>query len=448
MTSCRHRPVRCCSWYVAWLFLLVALPYRTSVKGKNRGHRKNMDDLDAPSGGRVTPPSTGGGARSQFQAAAKGNFEAAKQRAAERAEREREEALRMKEQGLQLAEENKNLAQQNMAMAKDAKAGLQEMRELPPSALAGVAQQNKARMEQQYAANKAMLARNRDAMYEVSGEAQRRMEEVQGVGRQALETAASATIDIARGEFEARCARVAEQEGKLQSLAIEIERREKQLSLLRNRNEPNWPCNCCCFSPVVHHDIVGDIPRLRQSFMHKAYYNWFYTVFLLIANFGVALTMMFLEEKADSGMSDEEKSKSRTGQIQHVVVSGVILSGIIFSFVIWYWPTYKALGTGSSGQFIMAKCGVWIGFFFNVFVCLGPLGYGGCGLFYALHIQKARGGNAMIAAIVLMVLFGIQAVIFIWMFFRIRKFGKEDRASLLKAKSEMMVNEVRSTVGL
>jgi hypothetical protein len=393
-------------------------------------------------------PGGRGAGFNQFRNAAAGNYDVAKQRAAERLAAEKEAAMRAKDQAVHLAHESKDALKQTADLAQDVAENAQD---LPPAALAGVAKENMSRVHGQYAANMATINRNREALAATQAEAQKRMTELQGAGRQALETAVAVTVDIARGEFEARCAKVLEQEGKLAQMAQEIERREKQLSLLRSRGEPNWPCraDCCCCGAWIHHDIAGDIPRGRQGFVKGAYTNWFYTVFLLLANFSMALTLMFLEDRPDNSLGNDEKKSKQSSQIQQLVVSVVMLSGIPFSFIIWYWSSYKAVGTGSSGQYFQAKAGCWIAMFFNVFVVIGPVGYGGCGILYSIfYAQPMKGQNAFIACIVLAVLFGLQIFIFIWMLVRLSRFGKEDKASLAKAKLEYMGSEIRSSIGI
>lgn len=352
-----------------------------------------------------------------------------------------------------VAAENAAMMRANAAAAKQLGSDLQEMSELPAPALQAVAASTAARAEAQYAQNRALVERNRDAALQMKATAEQaaleqaaRAAQAGGAALQRGEQMASVAVDIARGEFEARWEKAVAEENRLRELALEIERREKQVSLLRSATEPNWPAiRCCCIEPVVHHDILGDIPVERQSFMRKAYINYFLTCFMVTLNMALAISMQFIQNEKDEKTQKEKVSNSN--MLQHSVVAIVIMVlGIPFAFVVWYWPTYKALGTGVSSQYLAAWAGLIVAFLFNLLCILGPIGYGGCGIFFAIEVKDTKTPNAFIPVIILALLWIFQEIFYVYMMWRLRRHQLQDRASLAKAKAEMFAGNVRAAV--
>ena len=127
-------------------------------------------------------------------------------------------------------------------------------------------------------------------------------------------------------------------------------------------------------------------------------------------------------------------------------VSVLYLTGIIFAFIVWYWPVYKACGTGSSSQYIMAFIGLTVALIFDLFTAIGPVGYGGTGLIWAMQVSDHKGDDAFIPAIIMACLWILQSLFFIWMLYRLYRFYQSDKASFAKAKSELFASEVKSSV--
>lgn len=355
-----------------------------------------------------------------------------------------------------LALENKQVLEQNAEAARRAAEEMREISQLPPEernrAMAMKALETKAAGEQLYAQNREMLEKNKAAADAVRRDAERAAQEARAkaavLGQQAIvqgAAVAATAVNIARDEFESRCAAVLEKEEKLRLAAMEVEKREKQLSLLLQKAPPNWPRKFCCIEPMVHHDILSDIPPERQSYVRKGYINYYFTCFLLVANFALSLTMLVLKNKKDE--TGATKKTDDDGAIQHLGISVLFLTGIIFSFILWYWPVYKACGTGSSGQYIMGFVGLSVALFFDVFAAIGPVGYGGTGIVWAMQVNKDKGDKAFIPAIIMAVLWILQGVVFAWMIWRLYRYYQEDKASLAKAKAELFSNELRSVVG-
>lgn len=414
-----------------------------------------MSIAPAEGGGAAAEAAAGPTAKSALRSSARATFEAARQKGAQKAAEAKAAAdaqlTAATEKATVLAKENETAIKANVAAAQQFGEDMKEMSALPAPALQSVAASAVARAEAQYAANKAMIDRNREAAMQLKATAEAAAADAKSqavaAGNEALargEHMASVAVDLARGEFEARYQKALEQEGKLKEFALEVERREKQVSLLRSKSEPNWPRKFCCIEPMVHHSILGDIPVERQAFVKKCYVNYYVTIFLLVFNCALALAMQVVPNVTDPTTNQPKKSNSLL--LQHFIVSVVFLLGIVFAFIVWYWPTYKALATGVSSQYLASFVGLLIAFFFDLLCLLGPIGYGGCGLMYALEIQQTKSSNAFIPVLIIALLWIFQALFFLYMAWRVRRHYRQDKASLAKAKAEMFASEVRSAL--
>jgi hypothetical protein len=248
---------------------------------------------------------------------------------------------------------------------------------------------------------------------------------------------AVATADVARTQFEQRWNDVLAQEHNLAAEAAKLDKYERQLLALTNRNAPNFPPQCCCIEPLVYHDIKKEIGAERQSFVKWGFHNYWLTVFMLVYNCGVAVSMMVIKNK------DGQKAPALES---HLAISIIMLLGIPLAFVLWYWPVYKACALGSSGQHIMSYIGIVVAIIFNVIVTVGPVGFGGCGLLFGLKMQDAKGANAFYPCLANAIVFGAQTAYFMWMFWRMKcVYGVEDKASLASANAEMARDSVLSS---
>lgn len=253
--------------------------------------------------------------------------------------------------------------------------------------------------------------------------------------------------DIARKELERRWRAAQEEEDKLRITAMNIERMEKQLAMVRGRDTPNFPPSICCIRPLVHHDINGDIPLERQRFVRTAWYNFIITVILLIANAVIAIVNAVMPDKVGVTTDDVSQIDQDTYKI-HFVLSIVYLLGIVFAFIVWYWPLYKACATGNSLSYVLAFLGLGIAFGFSVLSSVGLLGYGGCGFLYAYFTQSLKGEALFIVTIVMAAMWVVQAVVFVAFIFFLRGWYKEDKASLASAKSQFTRGAARTAVTL
>nr|GLL44504.1 secretory carrier-associated membrane protein 4-like [Ipomoea trifida] len=107
-------------------------------------------------------------------------------------------------------------------------------------------------------------------------------------------------------------------------------------------SDKNWPP----FFPIIHHDIVNEIPAQSQKMQYLAFASWLGIVLCLVYNI-VAVTVCWIK-----------------GEGVKIFLLSVIyaLMGCPLSYVLWYRPLYNAMRTDSALKF---------GWFF---------------LFYLLHI--------------------------------------------------------------
>jgi len=291
-------------------------------------------------------------------------------------------------------------------------------------------------MEAQRARGEALYAANKESIDRAQQQAQIARAQAQEMSARAMDHGmhmASGGGDIARQQFEDRWNRVLEAERELTIEAAQLQRFEQRLLMMMRNDEPNFP-KCCCIDPIVFHDILADITAERQSFVRGAYTNWYLTIVLLIYNVSLALAFLFVENAG--GQTAHESMEAHLG-----IAAVFLVFGVPLSFMLWYWPLYKACGTGASGQHIMAYIGLFIAFLFDVIVAVGPIGFGGCGMLFAFEIKntKKNGEKAYIAPLVNAILFIIQACYFVYLFWKMKcVYGPEDKASIAKANAEMM----------
>lgn len=303
-------------------------------------------------------------------------------------------------------------------------------------ALQGVAKSARDRAEVLRAKGTAVAESNVAALRATAAQAEADAVEMAARAERHASQVATAAVDVARQQFEARWQAVQEQERQLAMEAAKLEKYERQLLALTKNDEPNFPRKCCCIDPIVYHNILAEVPSERQSFVRTAYSNYYFTIVLLIYNFAIALTMMFVDD-------DPTKAAATVDLAPHMGVAVLILFGIILAFVLWYWPTYKACATGSAGQHIMSRIGIIVAFLFNLVMTLGPIGFGGCGLLYGMYIKKVKGDNAFYPPLINALLWGLQGLYYLFMLWRMWcVYGKEDRATLARAQTEMAVGGV------
>lgn len=291
-------------------------------------------------------------------------------------------------------------------------------------------QQMQALQQQQQQQAKDLLAQQQAA--------QVTQQQAQAAQQQLAQTAGTIG-NIGRQQFEQRWAAVVEQERQLKTEAAQLDKYERQLLSLMRNDEPNFPRKCCCISPIVFHDIQADITAERQSFVKSAYVNWWLTCTLLLFNFVCSLTFLILPDKGDPN----------DAMPAHLVVSIIFaLFGIPLSFVLWYWPLYKACGTGSSSQHVMSYIGLTIAIMFNIFASVGAVGLGSCGMLFIFHARNEKETHGgYIAPLVYTIILILQTVFFTFLLYRMKcVYGPLDKTSIAKANAEIAQKGVMSAL--
>lgn len=232
---------------------------------------------------------------------------------------------------------------------------------------------------------------------------------------------------VARSEFNSRWNAAVAREAKWTARDLEVEQLEKQLSIYHSNRAPNWPRKfLLCVRPMVHHNIAEEILVPRQKLVHVAYVNYIATIFLLVANTLIVLSL--------STLANQPGRDSSPSMIQHVVVAVLQLLGIPLAFFVWYWPTYQSCATGACGTYRLAFCGLAMACLFNVVQMVGPIGYGGAGGLYAKEIFVTKGSVAAVAPAVVTAFWFLQLLGFFYVIHGMRGFFSVDMATLAAAK--------------
>lgn len=239
-------------------------------------------------------------------------------------------------------------------------------------------------------------------------------------------------------EIQERWRKVLEEEARLATLRAQVEAKEANAQSIIRRLSPNFPRKFLCFSPLVHHDISEDIPAPRQNFMKLAYGNWWATFAMLVLNFILNLIILMLPNKHDSTTS------SAANLSQHVGLSVAYLTGIPLSFMTWYWQMYKACAFHNSVTYVAGFIGLLIGLAFSVFMAIGIVGLGGTGVMFASQVSDSKGTGPAIPIGIMSVLWVVQAVVFIVMMVRLKKYYNEDGASLEEAQRQVTTSAAKS----
>lgn len=241
-----------------------------------------------------------------------------------------------------------------------------------------------------------------------------------------------AVFDVARSEFQARWARMVEEEERLRKQSLDVDRREKQLTMKTTRQAPNFPpIRFLCIKPVVHHNIAGDIPIARQTYIKACYGTFYGTALMLIANLALIIANV-----ASCG-SDKLSDGNLVNFNKHIILPIVYLVGIVAAFFVWYHPIYSACATGSSITYVMAFIGIFVAFAFAVFQAVGPEGYGGAGILYALLSGDRCGTTNFLMILPVAILWACLAVVMFAFGMHLIKYYKEDQASLNEAREQL-----------
>eukprot|EP00754_Rhynchopus_humris_P049440 Rhum_TRINITY_DN8403_c0_g1::Rhum_TRINITY_DN8403_c0_g1_i1::g.27712::m.27712/K19995/SCAMP; secretory carrier-associated membrane protein len=234
-------------------------------------------------------------------------------------------------------------------------------------------------------------------------------------------------------------------EEQLQRKEHELAQRELSVQAYLPQ-QPNFPSRCPGIKPQVYHNIQADFIPARTAFMKSLYINYYILCFLVVYQSVVDL-MVLLGSDKDSADDDEPDFA------EHFGVSLLYLFGFCAAFMLWYWPTYKALAKRRPAQYKFSFIGLTIAALFNVVMLVGYVGHGGTGiLFTAKVLDRKSGGFLPILALIGAGIWGLQLAYFIWALHRVRRYYNEDIVrnalpeTLRQAQTEVLGAVVREVV--
>lgn len=247
---------------------------------------------------------------------------------------------------------------------------------------------------------------------------------VAGFQRAAGEAAANAARQAATGVVNdvLTMDKLMAKEREIAALTASLTARDREVKLLMQRMLPNWPPKFCCISPVVYHSIESEVPTDRVSFVRACYAMYYITAVFLVFN-TVCAGVAMISPQAKDLTSDQKQDWS-----PHFGVSFVHLLGIVFAFPVWYFPIYRALSTFDDSQYKMALVGGCVALFYDAFMALGFIGYGGCGWLFAMKLQTTKDSQSpFYMGLTSAIVWTAQAVFFLWVLYRVRRYRRQDK---------------------
>ena len=219
--------------------------------------------------------------------------------------------------------------------------------------------------------------------------------------------------------------RLVEKEREVAQRMQILKERQQSVAAALASLQPNWPPHCLCVGPIVYHDIDMAVPEERKRFAKFSYYNFFFTMVILVYNLVVSVAA--LAAKTQEGT--EKSEVSTMGQHMGMAVP-ILLLGAPGAFLVWHFQLYKAIQPQNQrvrNRFGLAFLGLGIALLFDILQAVGIPGYGGCGWVYALWLRDRKNSSApMYMCIASAILWTLQALSFLWMFLKLRWYYKAD----------------------
>jgi hypothetical protein len=209
-----------------------------------------------------------------------------------------------------------------------------------------------------------------------------------------------------------------------------LKERQQQVMHALQSLQPNWPpCHCLCIQPIVYHDIAKAVPADRMGYAKSSYTNYGVTIFIIVYNIICAIAGFATETK--QGVTDE------TSYSTHFGLSLLHLLGIPGAFMVWHFQIYRAVQpVGQLTRYGTAYLGICIALLYDIFMAIGIPGFGGCGFMYALKLKDNKASEVpFILSIICAVFYSLQAVWFVWAWFRLRKYHRQDKTQQAPAFS-------------
>ncbi|KAM0014659.1 hypothetical protein Hdeb2414_s0034g00726321 [Helianthus debilis subsp. tardiflorus] len=223
-------------------------------------------------------------------------------------------------------------------------------------------------------------------------------------------------------------------EKELDAKEIELNQREEELkkkedAITRARigvEEKNWPP----FLPLIHHDILNEIPIHLQRTQYVAFTTLLGVVVCLIWNLVTVTTAWF---------------KGAALEIWLLAVI-YLITGIPGAYILWYRPLYRAMRTDGTLMFGFFFFAYSCHLFFCVYASIAPPvifdGKSLTGILPALDVLPV---NGMVGCMYLVgcALFALESVISLWVIQDVFRYfcssGKVEEAKRDVKRTSMMV---------
>nr|CCC94689.1 conserved hypothetical protein [Trypanosoma congolense IL3000] len=170
---------------------------------------------------------------------------------------------------------------------------------------------------------------------------------------------------------------------------------------------PNFPPKFLCMRPVVSHNI-GSVPESRRRYVKISYINWMVTCVTIVANAAVSITIAFSPDKSG------HEGAQGGNPIQTTLLSLLYLLGIPLGFITCHFPLYKACCTGLSTRHMVSICGLFIGMLSCLFMAIGPVNTGACGLLLLLDVCDSKSVNLAIPLGIVLGIWTIEVFYFMY----------------------------------
>ncbi|EPY31152.1 hypothetical protein AGDE_09197, partial [Angomonas deanei] len=143
----------------------------------------------------------------------------------------------------------------------------------------------------------------------------------------------------------------------------------------------NFPPKFLCIRPFMYHSMDAVMPE-RRKFVTMCFWEWVAVSIALIYNMIAVIITIALPDREDAVI------KRNVNKPAQIVLSIVFVIGIPISFFTWYWRIYRACCTRNPAQHFVALCSLILDLGWFVFVLIGPLSCGVCGIIYTIYVSE------------------------------------------------------------
>ncbi|KNC52152.1 secretory carrier-associated membrane protein [Thecamonas trahens ATCC 50062] len=200
---------------------------------------------------------------------------------------------------------------------------------------------------------------------------------------------AGAGTKSARAKVAADPISLAEKRAELDRLEDELNYREKTIEQREREALGARPANWPPCKPIVHMDIVEEIPAEAQSVVTNVYRLWILTYIMLVVNLAAIMTALI---------------EDVTGVGPFALALLFALLSPLLAFYTWYWSLYNATRQAKASLFLIFFVCFFIHILGCLFYALGVPGTGAAGFIIAIKAfndkATASGAFCLISAFV------------------------------------------------